>query len=162
MKNLILFVSILILSTSGGCASLVRGDRQKVTFDTDPQGATVQVGQTTATTPAKIPLKRKEVHQVTISKPGYRTVEFELRAQWDGASIGSFALPGGSIWATTDRVSGADLAFYKLEKIKLEPTTSPSESPLKLIQYRGKLYNDEEYAKVMEEERAYREDITGY
>jgi hypothetical protein len=132
---------------------MTRGDRQEVDLDTDPSGATVEVDGQKFTTPAEMKLKRKDVHRVTVSKPGYRTVVFDLKARWDGATLGNVALPGGSVGAVTDRATGADLSFYKLPKIKLTPSTDASAPPIEMFVHRGKLYEKAEYEKILEEER---------
>lgn len=157
MRNLLLTGLVVLLASSGGCAKLLRGDSQSIKFVTEPEGALVSVNGNTFTTPAEVKLKRKDKQEITVSKEGYRTVKFEMAARWDGASIPSFVLPLGSVWFATDTATGADRSFYKLEPIKLEPTTDPNAPPLELIQYRGKLYTEEQYQAVREEERKYRE-----
>ena len=163
MRQLTLLAALLLLGSFGtGCATLVRGDKQKLAFNTDPAGATVTVddgkAKQTVTTPATVPLKRKDKYAVEISKPGFQTVQFDLAAQWDGATIGNVVLPGGSLGAATDRASGADLQFYKLETIKLTPAASGATTQ-KLVQHRGKLYTDEEYQKVLAEEIKYKQSM---
>ncbi|MGE5612028.1 MAG: PEGA domain-containing protein [Bacillota bacterium] len=158
MRNWLLTGLVVLLASSGGCAKLFRGDSQKMKFITEPEGALVKINTDKEfTTPAEVKLKRKDKQEVTISKEGYRTIKFEMVAKWDGASIPSFVLPLGSIWFATDTASGADRSFYKLDTIKLEPTTDPNAPALVLIQYRGKLYTEEQYKQVREEERKYRE-----
>ncbi|HEX2973074.1 MAG TPA: PEGA domain-containing protein [Tepidisphaeraceae bacterium] len=157
MRNLVWAGLMILMVSAGGCAKLMRGDSQKMKFDTEPEGALVKIGDKEYTTPAEVVLKRKDKHEVTVSKAGYRTVRFELTAKWDGLSLTSAALPGGSVWFATDTATGADRRFYKLEKIKLEPTTDPNAPELVLTQYRGKLYTEEQFKQVMEEERKYRE-----
>jgi hypothetical protein len=160
MRNITLIGIGLLLISMTGCATVVRGDKQKLTFNTDPTGAKLVVGDKEYTTPAKVELKRREKYQVTVSKEGYRPLTFELTARWDGASLPAFAAPGGSASVATDRATGADLSYYKMEKIKLTPSTRPSEEPLKLIQHRGKLYTQEEYELVLKEEIRYGQDMS--
>jgi hypothetical protein len=160
MRHFTLLAALVLLGSFGtGCATLVRGDKQKLAFNTDPAGATVTLddgkAKQTVTTPATVPLKRKDKYAVEIAKPGFQTLQFDLAAQWDGATIGNAVLPGGSIGAATDRASGADLQFYKLETIKL----SPGSGQQKLVQHRGKLYTDAEYQKVLAEEIKYKESM---
>src|SRR5690349_9376158 len=97
----------LLIFMGTGCATLVRGDKQKMKFDTDPTGATVNVDGKDYTAPTTVVLKRKEPHNVTISHPGYQTINFALNSQWDGASLGNIALPGGSAGFGLDTVNGA-------------------------------------------------------
>jgi hypothetical protein len=157
MRNLLLASLVVLMVSSGGCAKMFRGDAQKMKFITEPEGALVKINDKEYTTPVEVKLKRKDKQQVTVSKEGYRTIKFEMVAKWDGASIPSFILPLGSIWFATDTATGADRSFYKLETIKLEPSTDPNAPELVLTQYRGKLYTEEQYNQVREEERKYRE-----
>lgn len=144
---------------AGGCATAMRGGKQGMSFATDPPGAKVTVvsdGKPVPqawTTPVEVELKRNQVHQVTLSKEGYRPVTFELKAQWDGASLPGLILPGGSLSVASDRASGADLAFYPLPTIKLTPSAGSSAEPITMFQHRGKLLTKEEYDKVIEQER---------
>jgi len=140
-----------MMATGLGCATAMRGESQKIKFATDPEGATVKIGEATYATPVEVALKRKEVHAVEITMEGYQGVKFEMKAQWDGATLVGVALPGGSAMAATDRATGADLAFYSLPKIKLEKATGKSELK-ELFQYRGKLLSKEDYDKAIEEE----------
>jgi PEGA domain len=149
-----------MLLACSGCATALRGEKQAVKFNTDPQGASVAIGKgVEVVTPSEVKLTRKDKHEVTISKPGYRTVKFDLTARWDGASIAGFALPGGSVSVATDRATGADLQFYKLETIKLIPSADPNAPALEMVHYQGRIYSREDYARVMEEERKYRENF---
>lgn len=146
----------IIALTLTGCATTLRGTKQKLDFETDPPGATLKVGDETFTTPTRVELKRKKEHAILISKEGFRPVKFVLRAQWDGASLVSLALPGGSAMFATDTASGADRSFYKIPKIKLEPSSDPTTRPLELTAYRGKLLTPEEYDQEMTQERKLR------
>lgn len=156
--KLLALLGVFLVST--GCATAIRGPKQKMKFETDPPGATVSIkGQQPFTTPGEIRLRRADQQEVTITKEGYRTILFDMVANWDGVSLTSMALPGGTAWTATDRATGADLAFYKLSKIKLIPATQPNEPPLRLIQHRGQLYTEEEYRKVLAEEIRYNEQM---
>jgi len=157
MRNLIMIAIGLLVVLTGGCARLMRGESQSIKFVTEPPGATVSVGGSELTTPAEVKLKRKDKHEVTVSKTGYRTVKFELVAQWDGASLGNAILPGGSVGFATDTVTGADRSFRKLSTIKLQAVTDANTPPLTLIYYRGDLYTEAEYQQVLEQERKWRE-----
>jgi hypothetical protein len=150
-----LLIGTMILAL-GGCATALRGTRQKMLFETDPQGATITIDDEKYTTPAKVELKRKDEHSVVIAREGFRTVKFNMKAQWDGASLLSLALPGGSIMFATDTASGADRSFASVARIKLEPAPDANTPPLELTQYRGKLLTKDDYAKAMDEERRQR------
>ncbi|MFI5381239.1 MAG: PEGA domain-containing protein [Tepidisphaerales bacterium] len=137
---------------AGGCATAVRGDTQKLKIESDPSGATLKVNDQTYTTPAEVALKRKETYKIEVAKAGYRTKVFELKAQWDGASLPGLILPGGSVSVATDRVSGADLSFSELPTLKLDPAPAGT-PPQEMVVYRKKVLTKEEYEKTLEEER---------
>ena len=62
-------------------------------------------------------------------------------------------MPGGSLGAATDRVKGSDLAFYPVPKIKLIPTTQPSDGAIELIQYKKRYLTKAEYEAELIQER---------
>ncbi len=139
---------------SGGCATVIRGTHQTVNVKTDPSGATCLVDGNTYTTPANVDLRRKVAHLITLSKEGYRTIQFNLSPEWDGVSlVGAILIPGGSLGLVTDRVSGADMNFYTLAEIKMAPSTRPAEPPIVLTDFKGRLLNDDEYQQALAYER---------
>ncbi len=142
----------LLCISAGGCATALRGDSQKMKFNSDPSGATIKINDQTYTTPVEVSLKRKDIHKIEVSKAGYRTKIFDLKAQWDGASLPGLVLPGGSVSVATDRVSGADLSFDDLPTIKLD-AAAPGTPPQQMVVYRKKLLTVDDYEKVLEEER---------
>ena len=152
MRMLCLLAAMLLMSTTG-CATVMRGERQAIKFQTDPAGAKLAVNGKEYTTPAKLELKRNEVQKVEISKEGYRTVIFDMKSTWDGASLGNVIMPGGSVGAAADRVKGADMAFYPVPKIKLTPATQPSDGPVELIQHKKRYLTKAEYEAELIQER---------
>jgi hypothetical protein len=84
---LILFSVLSVLFI--GCASIVRGDSEKLMIQSNPSGAQVRLstGQF-ATTPFEFEVKRKGTIFVSISKDGYKTVETAVISSIDGASLG--------------------------------------------------------------------------
>ena len=155
MAKLSILTALGLLVWATGCATVVRGEKQKIDFKTDPPGATVKVDEAVVgNTPCQAQLKRKDEHKVTITKAGYQGVTFTMRSTWDGASLPGFAVPGGSASVATDRATGADLSFYNVEKITLKKMDrSGQPAVLEMFHYRGKLYTKDEFERVMEEER---------
>lgn len=139
-----------------GCATLLRSDSQKMKFQTDPADATVTVDGKEYKAPVTVALKRNQPHQIVVSAPGCQTITFELKARWDGASLTSLVLPGGSVWFSIDTLSGADKSFHPLATIKLNRTEGPVTQPATMHVHRGKVLNDREYRQAMQEEREYR------
>src|SRR5207244_3806095 len=59
-----LVIFMLLASVSTGCATLVRGDKQKVKFQTNAPNATVAVDGKSYSAPAVVPLARKKPHTI--------------------------------------------------------------------------------------------------
>ena len=125
--------ALVALSTiaSLGCATMFGSTTGVVAVETDPAGARIEVhpSSTTAVSPAKLELSKRQSHRVVISKDGYRTVELGLRREvafvwW---FLGAFTL-GVSIGI--DLLTGAifdirpDYIF-----VPLEPEPAESASP---------------------------------
>jgi hypothetical protein len=144
---------LVLLCLVSGCATLARGTRQHVHLDAVPASAQIMVNDTNYSAPVDLKLDRNETYHVQVSAPGYRPVEFSLRAKWDGLSLSSMALPLGSVWTATDTVNGSDKAFAKLRKIELPPATRPSEPPLQLYEYVGFLLTEEQYQAALQKAR---------
>jgi hypothetical protein len=153
-------LAMLVLISSmfcfcGGCATVVRGDSQKVKFQTEPPNATVNVNGNIYPAPAEVTLKRKQAYDITIAAPGYQAIKFELKSSWDGASLGDILMPGGSVMLGVDTVSGADRSFFTLTTIKLTKADNPNAPPMTMYQYRGRIVNKVEYETAMKELEAY-------
>ena len=145
MRACILLVIMLSVLICGGCATLLRGSRQTLSFETIPSEAQIAIDGASYKSPVDVNLRRKVVHEVVISKEGYRTLKFAIDPQWDGISlVGNIILPGGSVGLVVDKVSGADQNFFKLAKIDLVPSTRPDEPPLVLNDYKGHLLTNEQ------------------
>jgi PEGA domain len=154
MRKTILFWLLLSVLPAGGCATLLRGPRQTLTFHTDPTEAQVIVDGKAYTSPVSVSLARKYKHDVEIKKWGYRTLKFSIDPQWDGVSlVGNIILPGGSAGLVIDHVVGSDEMFYALARIKLMPATQPDEPPVVLDDFKGHLMTETEVAADVQAER---------
>jgi hypothetical protein len=148
MKNWMFAATLGFLLSATGCATL-RGDKQKMTISTDPSGANLMVDGKAYTTPAEVMLKRKDAHEITISKQGYQPIQFNFTSTWDGASMTDLAVPGGSALMGASALTGSDHQFNQLEKIKLQPTSQANLTPVQMFQYRGKLLSKSDYDKAI-------------
>jgi hypothetical protein len=154
MRTLIISAIMLSVLFCGGCATLLRGSQQTLTFQTVPSEAQISIDGKSYTSPADVKLRRKEVHEVIISREGYRTLKFAIDPQWDGVSlVGNIILPGGSVGLVLDNASGADENFFKLAKIDLVPSTQPDEPPLVLNDFKGHLLTDEQLRQAVTADR---------
>ena len=96
-----------------GCASIVDGRRQALTFNSIPEGAHVVVnGITSGMTPANVVLERSVFSDtvVVIKKEGYQDMEIKLAKCTNWWFLGNI-LTGGLIGTTTDTVSGAIVQY---------------------------------------------------
>ena len=71
-----------------GCATVVRGSSEGITFQSTPSGALVKLssGQS-CMTPCELEVKRKGEIFVTVEKDGYKTLETALVSSIDGGSL---------------------------------------------------------------------------
>ncbi len=104
-----------------GCASIVKGSDQKVSFKSEPseakvvitdvrQGKEIQVGSTPFTTTLKrgAGYFKKAKYNVTFEKPGYQTEAILLEGTPGGWYIGGNLLFGGGMgWLIVDPATGA-------------------------------------------------------
>jgi hypothetical protein len=134
MKNLakifgfIVFAFVCIFLT--GCASIISGRHQEVTFRSSPDEALVTIdGRAIGKTPLTAQIERKNNPQVvTIEKQGYKTETFQLKSTVNGWLFGNLVL-GGLLGSTTDSVTGAAWAYSQdMFSITLNPigATTPS------------------------------------
>lgn len=114
-----------------GCASIVSGRTQEVTFKSVPDGATVIInGREMGKTPFTYAIDRKADQTLTFQKEGYKTETLPLATRTNGWFFGNiiFGLYG-LLSSTTDSVTGAvyeySPTFYQ---ITLNPTTAVSSS----------------------------------
>lgn len=107
MRTLALLSCLLFLSVLEGCASIMHGTSQEMTFQSSPEEATVTVvGRVIGKTPVTSRLDKKSGQSVVFSKDGYKPVTMELATTMDSWFWGNIVL-GGFIGSTTDGLSGA-------------------------------------------------------
>ena len=100
-----------LLSALSGCATLIDGDTQSVTFQSSPSDAEVSInGVVVGTTPFTISLDRGDGNQVSIQKNGYETVSMELNTAINPTFWGNILL-GGLLGSTTDSATGASREY---------------------------------------------------
>lgn len=90
-----------------GCATIASGRQQAVTFQSNPDGATVVVnGRTLGKTPLTVQLDKKKDQTLTFSKDGYKTVTMPLTTSLNSWFWGNIVI-GGLIGSTTDAYTGS-------------------------------------------------------
>jgi len=117
MKNIISGITLSVILS--GCATVISGVDQDVTFNSVPGDATVIINSIPrGTTPLTVSLKRRGHYEVTLEKEGYYPTNFVMRRKVNPAIIGNI-LVGGVIGVGVDAATGAmwDLSTqtYKTE-----------------------------------------------
>lgn len=103
-----------IAAQSAACATVTRGTTEAWTVETEPGGAAVRTtaGFACDATPCTFKMPRKSEFDVTITKPGYKTVNTRVTNQVSpggAAGMAGNVLIGGIIGIGVDAVSGATL-----------------------------------------------------
>jgi hypothetical protein len=93
------------------CATITRGTSQKYMIESTPEQAEVALstGQK-CVTPCKLKLKRKRGFTATFNKPGYETLEAQVKSKFSGGGAAAGAgniLVGGVIGAVVDGTNGS-------------------------------------------------------
>lgn len=123
MKKLLLGILSLSALWLNGCASIVDGNSQSVSFSSNPEGATVYLnGAAIGKTPVTISAKRKGATQpLRFSKEGHQDIEIQLISTVNPWFFGNILI-GGLLGSTTDGLSGA---AYKYEPGSYMVTLAP-------------------------------------
>lgn len=93
MKRIVSLV-LLLTFTTAGCGTIVHGTRQKITIESEPPGATVNVGNHVVETPATISLARSQDYMILVRKDGYEDGHAVLNRRFNG--VASFL--GNIMW----------------------------------------------------------------
>lgn len=102
MKNIVAAIIFACMLT--GCASVIKGTSQAVTFNSEPEGADVLIdGASRGVTPLVVTLKKNKYSTIMFKKAGYKTVTLPLQKSYDGIALLNV------FWdsSTTDLVTGA-------------------------------------------------------
>lgn len=122
MKKYFMMAFAAMLLGVGGCATIIDGDTQQVSFSSNPDGATVLVnGVPIGKTPVSYLMKRGDGNIVTVKKDGYKSMERTLTTKMNGMFFGNIIF-GGLFGSTTDSSTGAAYEYepgqfmFELEK----------------------------------------------
>ncbi len=134
MKKVLLFlVVVLVVAGISGCATIIQGTSQDISFNSNVKGAEVTVnGVVVGKTPVVAHLKKKSKHAViVISKEGYKTKKLLLRSKTTGWFWGNILL-GGCVGSSTDSSTGAKNEYAPSQLfITLEPSASEGDVSIK-------------------------------
>lgn len=82
---LLLIISFVV--SSSGCATIVHGNRQLVTINSEPEGATVKIDGLKGKTPYSTSLARNQDYIANISKEGYKDEQVQITKSFSGLAI---------------------------------------------------------------------------
>ena len=106
MKKLLITSMVALTIGLNGCASIITGSSQTLTFTSVPESATIEIKNRngvkvhTGQTPATVSLKKgagyfkPESYQVSFSKPGYQTKTVEVTGTLSGWQLGNIIFGG--------------------------------------------------------------------
>jgi hypothetical protein len=113
MRLQVFWVVVWLFLPLSGCASILHGGKQEVTFDSKPPGATVKLDNALQfTTPHTIALTRSTNHQATFTKEGYEPQQILIKHDFlVGHSIVGNILPLFPVGLAIDIMTGSAWGF---------------------------------------------------
>jgi hypothetical protein len=141
-----LFALILSLNIVG-CATVIKGSDQNVTFRTEPEGAKVTVsGRVLGLTPLTASVEKGKNQSFSFEKEGFKTFTGQLSTSTEGvtfiAILGGLA---GFFSTTTDSVTGAIHEFspdqYYITLVRVAKNTLTAQTAPKIRTY--VIYNEQ-------------------
>lgn len=105
MKKVAVALFVMMLS---GCASIISGTNQDITFDSNPQGAKVYLnGMIMGTTPFTFNAKKNKFNNLRVEKEGYASINRSVSKSYDPVALINV------FWdlSTTDVLTGAIVKY---------------------------------------------------
>lgn len=135
MKTFQAVIRMAAILTSGlltGCATVISGNSQEVSFVSNPEGATIAVdGRVLGKAPITMRLDRKSGQTLVFEKEGFKSVTMPMATTLNPWFAGN-VLIGGALGTTTDASSGAIFKYSPSQyMVTLEPAgTTRLEGPI--------------------------------
>jgi hypothetical protein len=135
-----------------GCATVLNGTSQPVAFQSDPDGAEIElISGLKCTTPCEYSMKRGDDSRVTFTKPGYEPVSVYIQSRTGGSVAGNI-LAGGIIGGVVDASNGASNHLYPDPVRVRMVATGSSDKPVLLDKDGAVISTVDEYnAKVADD-----------
>lgn len=123
-------LSVAAFSVSG-CATILHGTSVPVKFNSDPDGAVIEIlNGSKCTTPCQYGMKRGNDSSVIFTKDGYKPVMIYIQSRTGGGAAGNI-IAGGIIGGVIDGSNGASNFLYPNPVyIRLVPLDSDGEAML--------------------------------
>ena len=149
-KTISALIALSLAWTTTGCATIVHGNRQTGTINSEPAGASVKIDGLKGKTPFSASLARNNDYVVSIRKEGYKEEQVQITKSFSGLSI-----IGNILWLLVgviiDFASGSAYNLnptkidVELEKESAEKTSS-MERIKRLYEFcRGQYPNERKY-----------------
>ena len=136
------FLLLVVALCVTGCAAIVTGVDQKMTFNSEPDGATVIVsGKAVGKTPLTVEVDKGKNQALVFEKDGYKPFTTQLSTTLNSWFWGNIVF-GGFLGSTTDGVSGA---IYEFSPDQYFVTLTP-ESSLGIATSRPRKIKESGYA----------------
>ena len=134
-------IALLVPIMAWGCASIIEGKTQAVTFNSDPPGAQVIInGMPMCVTPSTITLKKDEYDNANVifKKEGYQDQQANLHTKVTGWFWGNI-ISGGLLGSATDAISGAMWEYSPDKYFMTLPPLKASAGELARLDYENKV-----------------------
>jgi hypothetical protein len=132
IKNSFFSFALLGSLTLQSCATILTGTSDKITIQSVPPGASIEVdGESMGTTPAIIKVKRNTLPTVSILLDGYEEKQINLHKKFNPAAILNIiigGIPGLIVDAATGAISKFDKTLYNMELNELSWNKQKTES----------------------------------
>ncbi len=143
----------VLLFLNSGCASLISGSTQPVTFKSSPDDVTISInGETLGKTPTILPLKRKSDNIVEFSKDGYAKQMMKMDTKMNGWVISNviwcMACP---LSTTTDYASGAAYEYAPNSYFVTLVPEGVTETPTDIKKRKAKSFIVGNYSSIITE-----------
>jgi uncharacterized protein YceK len=133
-----------------GCASIISGKTQQVTFNSEPSGATVIItGRQIGKTPVTAQLDRAKDQTLIFEKEGYKPVTMQLTTTLNSWFWGNILfLYGGPIGSTVDGITGS---VYEYAPSQYFIPLAPVEEKISNIEINKKIFIMMNYDQLVKE-----------
>lgn len=139
--RLIIILLLITPMLTLGCATIVVGDKQSLTFDSEPAGAQIIMnGTPMGVTPATITIKKSDYQNATVvfKKEGYTDQQATLHTKTTGWFWENILI-GGLLGSTTDSSTGSMLEYDPAKFFVTMPPVKASIGEMARLDYENRV-----------------------
>ena len=155
-------IGLFAVVSLSGCATMIDGRDQEMTFRSVPEGASVLInGREVGKTPYISKIDRKNDQMLTFQKEGYKSESLQLTTNTNGWFIGNVIFGvAGLVSSTTDASTGAmyqySPSFYQ---VTLTPLTASDQQAIAYRVNESKTFIVTNYARIASELKALEQQV---